>query len=376
MKTAGAGTCSGGQVFIGRTDSANQLIWWLGCRQGGTPAFAVGDKAGSYGSVTGTSVVTDGAWHHVVGRRDAVTNVISLYIDGQEQASTIQAFSSGFDSGADLDIGWLNLPGGYYFQGQLDEVALYKDSLDVNEIVRHYTQGSAGLQGGYCGCPSAVKVMPLGDSITLGLIPPASGDWNDYAVGCRQKLYIDLTTGGYTVDFVGSQQSGGLAVPPFEIDHEGHLGYYAVGGSPGDIASNVYNWLTANPADVVLLHIGTNDVAAGTQSASSVSTILDNIYAYNPNITVVLARIIKEKGYETQVTQYNNDVAAMAANRILTKGNKIVIVDQENALDYADDMAIDGIHPNQLGYDKMSGVWLTALQSFLPVCATARRLRR
>ena len=368
MKTDSAGSCPGGQVFIGRRDGTNELIWWLGCRQGGTPAFAVGDKAGSYISVTGTSLVTDGAWHHVVGRRDAGTNEISLYVDGQKQAVTIQDFTGGFDSAVDLNIGWLNMPGGFHFQGQLDEVALYKQVLGAADIVRHYYQGSAGLQGGYCGCSSPVRIMPLGDSITMGVIPPTIGSWNDYTGGYRQKLYIDLTTGGHTVDFVGSQQTGALAVPPFDSDHEGYPGYYAAGSTPpGDIASQVYNWLVANPADVVLLHIGTCDVNLGTQSAASVSAILDNIYAYNPDITVVLARIIKEQGYETQVTQYNHDVEAMALNRIATRGDKIVIVDQENALNYVDDMT-DGIHPNQLGYNKMADVWLNGLKSFLPVC--------
>ena len=48
-------------------------------------------------------------------------------------------FADGFDSsGAALNIGWLNLEGGYHFQGAVDEVALYHRALSEIEIRSHY----------------------------------------------------------------------------------------------------------------------------------------------------------------------------------------------------------------------------------------------
>ena len=106
------------------------------------------------------------------------------------------------------------------------------------------------------------KIMPLGDSITVGT-PGLDG--------YRKALYLDLFNSGFDVNFVGSQNSGtGL-----DNDNEGHEGW-----SADEIRDNVYVWLEENPADVVLLHIGTNDIRSGQDSAgivAEVGGILDNI---------------------------------------------------------------------------------------------------
>ena len=202
-----------------------------------------------------------------------------------------------------------------------------------------------------CGVP--VKIMPLGDSIT-------KGSQSSSLVGYRQQLYLSLTTNDYVVDFVGSQING---TDDFDKNHEGHSGR-----TDDWIASNVYSFLSTNPADVVLLHIGTNDLlqVPPDNSPNDIANILDEIDRYDENITVVLARIINRYPTTTTVTTFNNDVQTMALSRIAS-GDKIVIVDQENALIYPDDLA-DGIHPNLTGYNKMANVWLDALDNFLPVC--------
>ena len=102
---------------------------------------------------------------------------------------------------------------------------------------------------------STVKIMPLGDSITLGY----PGD-----EGYRKNLYLDMINSGFNVDFVGSQKNG----VGFDNDHEGYVGYQA-----NQIRDNVYGWLVNNPADVVLLHIGTNDVESGQDVAGIVSEV-------------------------------------------------------------------------------------------------------
>ena len=184
----------------------------------------------------------------------------------------------------------------------------------------------------------------------------------------RQKLYLDLTSAGYSVNFVGSLQSGNLLTPAFDTNHEGHPGYTAAScpSGAGELLPNVHNWLTANPADVVLLHIGTNDINYNCQSAANVSSVLDEIYRYNRDITVLLARIINQQTPIQAVTDFNNSVEAMAKTRI-ANGDRIIIVDQEHALTYPDDME-GTLHPTQAGYDKMAGPWLLSLNSFLPAC--------
>jgi lysophospholipase L1-like esterase len=212
-------------------------------------------------------------------------------------------------------------------------------------------------------CPSdIIKIMPLGDSITYGVTDANEVIDPSITVGYRQKLYLELVKFGYNVNFVGSLQTGESAKPLFDYDHEGHRG----GWRDDQIAANIYNFLTQNPADIVLLHIGTNDLDT---NPADVEQILNEIDRYSVNVIVILARIINRQSYSLTTTKFNDNVEKMALNRI-AKGDKILLVDMESALDYTIDMA-DNVHPNSVGYEKMADVWLEALLTILPLCEDA-----
>jgi lysophospholipase L1-like esterase len=207
-----------------------------------------------------------------------------------------------------------------------------------------------------------VTVMPLGDSITNGV---GSSDDN----GFRRALYLSMTGGGYTTEFVGTLTTGDST--DFDRDHEGHSGWHA-----NQIRDNIYNWLGTNPADIVLLHIGTNDIGGG-QSAPGIKTeidaILDNIDQFEADssmaITVFLAQIINRsdttssRGLETKEL---NDSLAVLADRRVAAGDDIVLVDLEHCLTYPGDLP-DGVHPDDAGYVKMADTWFSALDDFLGV---------
>lgn len=111
---------------------------------------------------------------------------------------------------------------------------------------------------------AAIRIMPLGDSITydnnVDDEPPTNPNARpiEERIGYRLPLWLNLTAGGYDVDFVGSveagQDAGQDADPPFDPDNEGHPGYTA-----DQVADFIYDgingWLQLNPADVILLYI-------------------------------------------------------------------------------------------------------------------------
>ena len=201
-----------------------------------------------------------------------------------------------------------------------------------------------------------IRVMPLGDSITVGENGPKDVPPPGYVIGYRQRLYERLTNAGYVIDFVGSQAEGDLAIPAFDTDHEGHSGC-----SDTQVADNLDNWLTTNPPDVILLHIGTNGLEVGTADEENILNIIDN---HDINTIVVLAKIINRQTYSSTTSQYNANLEQMALDRI-SLGDNIVIVDMENALNYPDDLYSE-LHPNSTGYEKMAETWFNALTSFLP----------
>jgi len=200
------------------------------------------------------------------------------------------------------------------------------------------------------------RIMPLGDSIT----------W-DYYFGeqrtdaqrhsYRNYLWYKLKEVGYDADFVGSRTTGSAIEPYFDGDNEGHIGW-----SSYDIAERVYHFLEMNPADIILLHIGTNDFDS---SPAGVEQILDEVDRFESengrHIEVILARIILLPSNSSLIREFNDNVEAMARRRI-DSGDDIHIVDMQSGagLDYQTDL-IDNIHPNDCGYEKMANVWFSAL---------------
>ena len=216
----------------------------------------------------------------------------------------------------------------------------------------------------FAKCNASIRIMPLGDSITEGI----SGSTND--IGYRRALYLSMTNSGYDIDFVGSQVHGKLT--DFDRNHEGHGGWRA-----DRIRDNVLNWLISNPADIVLLHIGTNDLWHDLQPAvdvaGEVNQILDIIdtyeATYNTPITVVLAQIIDldhnlASSAQIQVTADYYGAIEDLYNTRLAAGDRIALVDMYNALTYPADM-YDVAHPNDNGYDRMAEVWYEKLVAIM-----------
>ncbi len=202
---------------------------------------------------------------------------------------------------------------------------------------------------------AVTRIMPLGDSITRG--GGSSGQ-----TGYRRPLYFMLENAHYDVKFTGSLVNGDP--PDFDRDHEGHGSYRA-----DQVRDYVYSWLTAHPADIVLLHIGINDIAGGNEDVNEVADILKNIDRWeNDNatpVTVIVARIVlRWDGNDPETIAFNDAVEAMVQQRI-ADGDNLIMVDMEHALNYPDDL-YDGVHPNDVGYAKMAQVWDDALTAILP----------
>ena len=242
----------------------------------------------------------------------------------------------------------------------------------------HFRLPQRGVTRTYGNSSPPIRIMPLGDSITKGTGTCQEGDppdppdelyWN--CTGYRDFIWYSLESNGYAVDFVGSQGSqfqDDYLDPYHDNDHEGH------GGKTADwIRDRVYGpsdyFLLDNPADIVLLHIGTNDFNGSpppNDVVTEVSQILDKIDNYETDqgheVWVILAMIINrsdplsDKGQLT--TDFNLDLQAMAESRI---GDNILLVDMESALTYPDDLG-DTLHPNETGYSKMADEWFSALE--------------
>jgi len=198
LQTDSASTCAQNEVVVGRDDSSTSLHWWVGCENGGNAAFYLTDTGGTIAGAAGTTDLTDGSWHHVVAVRDAGAGEVRIYVDGVEEGAQSATYNAGFGSlTAALNIGWLNLSLGYYFDGVVDEVALYDVALPGGEIQRHYNEGEASP--GYCINPDiAVSKMAsawlvhAGDTVTYTYMVTSPGD-TPLSLGLRDDRCSPVT---------------------------------------------------------------------------------------------------------------------------------------------------------------------------------------
>jgi hypothetical protein len=144
----------------------------------------------------------DGLWHHVVAVHDAGTNTVYLYVDGnQVDVQTSAVFSGDFASDANLNIGWLNIAPFYYFNGSLDEIAVYNEALTATEVEDHYN-----AQGGPRYCVD-LDSDGVGDGEENA--GPNNGDGNeDGTPDMNQNTVASLLTDSGT-DYVTIETSAG-----------------------------------------------------------------------------------------------------------------------------------------------------------------------
>jgi lysophospholipase L1-like esterase len=205
-----------------------------------------------------------------------------------------------------------------------------------------------------------VRIMPLGDSITAG-----PGCW-------RAKLWNRLQTTGFTnIDFVGSVSDGGGCNPgfPYDFDHEGHGGFSATG-----IADNnqLPPWLDAARPDIVLMHLGTNDMWGGfiptATKLAAFTKLVGQMRANNPNMKIIVAQIIpmSQSACATcpaDVMAFDNALPGWAAG-LTTAQSPIVLADLWTGFDAVAD-TVDGVHPNDGGFQKMANAWYPPLAQVL-----------
>ena len=97
-------------------------------------------------TVASGSAINNGSWHHVVGTYASGTNGMKLYVDGTLQGqttATVQSFAGYWRAGAEHITGWTGNPTDDYFEGTLDELAVYTAVLTPAEITSHYTNATS-----------------------------------------------------------------------------------------------------------------------------------------------------------------------------------------------------------------------------------------
>jgi lysophospholipase L1-like esterase len=208
----------------------------------------------------------------------------------------------------------------------------------------------------------------LGDSITEG----NTSGVGYIAGGYRQSLYGHLTGDGFAPRFVGNSTTNPTATltATGNAGHNGYSGYRIDQIQSGIVNSN---WMSANP-DVVLLQIGTNDIAQNyglSTAADRLDSLVGDIVSLKPNARIVVAKIpgCQDQAFDGQVQVYNAAVAQKVASRAQL-GQKVSMVDMYSEMNYGrqtntlgQPLYADSWHPNQIGFDLMGAAWAGAVET-------------
>lgn len=235
----------------------------------------------------------------------------------------------------------------------------------------------------------AKRIMPLGDSITYGVThfsgPTGNQPDIEDAVGYRKTLYDRLIAEGYPVDFVGPESAGG-DTGLTDTDHAGFPGFEA-----DQVFNPVNTWFnasTANKTDIIMMHVGTNDLYqqdSTTLAVSEVSALVGNFQTWQTSndlpLTILAAKIIPPNPSAIQpvtalslgpiFTAFNAELETTLTasyNNAVNTTFQLHMVDQASALNAATDLTnltIDtvGLHPTDGGYAKMATTWYNSLIS-------------
>lgn len=205
---------------------------------------------------------------------------------------------------------------------------------------------------------SCAGIMPLGDSITVGV---NGGYRNDLYTGLRQ-------------DNCGVAYAGTLSDPNTRVadkHHEGHPGL-----TIGDIASSVNTWLASTQPNIILLMIGTNDTAwwsaeNADQIGARHNALIDQIQTARPNAWIFVASVPPQASAIIQPNNIDRAVLTQQLDAAIHKnvdarvaaGQHVRLVDVNSVLTTTD--LYDGIHPTELAHAKIARKFLEEIRSAL-----------
>lgn len=212
-----------------------------------------------------------------------------------------------------------------------------------------------------------VTIMPLGDSITQGYRGRDS---------YRRDLWLKLIEAGADVDFVGSMKNNFTGAPAhkdFDMDHEGHWGWRA-----DQILEKIDSWAARFKPDIVLMHLGTNDMGSQQdipETVVEIQKIIARLRRHNPGVTILVAQIIPVAftSANMRIMKFN-DALPDLAQALSSETSPIIIVNQFDGFDARRD-TYDGIHPNESGIKKMVGTWAAALHNVFANTGISRHIQ-
>ena len=261
--------------------------------------------------VTGTTDIRDGAWHHVAMTYDGSSSASGgiIYLDNVVESVTTPSDTLSMTIATTLsaEIGARALGSESFFDGNIDDVAMYDKELSAGEVTTIYNSGMPGdLRLG--GQPSnLVGYWRLGDGITSPFSNNSlkfEGTTNDYTEGRNQHDFannVDFSIGcwfrsinqGASQTLI-SKRDTGVPDAGYEIAYfSGQLTFILADNATGDVSVEfgaVNEWLDGRWHHVAATWEGTVGNAASNLifyvdgAVETPNVVLDSLAGTSSNV--------------------------------------------------------------------------------------------
>jgi fibronectin type 3 domain-containing protein len=206
FKTA---TTTGGKLIgFGNLQSGSSTSFDKQIYLGNDGKLRFGVNSGGLKVITTPNAYNDNAWHHVVAVQDG--SGTKLYLDGalavSGTATTNQSFTGYWRVGGDNLAGWPNVPTSAYFNGSIDEVAVYPKALSAATVLTHFALGTntppdtqapsvpSGLTAVAAGANVALTWTASSDDVAVTGYEVHRSATSGFAASAATKI-ADVTTG-------------------------------------------------------------------------------------------------------------------------------------------------------------------------------------
>jgi hypothetical protein len=123
--------------IVSKSQGVANINYLLLMHSDGSPYFSVTVSGAEKSTYNGTGTILPiGEWHHLVGTFDG-TN-LRYYYDGAMEGSITPTGGDLDTNNESVEIGKLIS----FFNGAIDNVAIYNEALSVGQIQQHYAQGA------------------------------------------------------------------------------------------------------------------------------------------------------------------------------------------------------------------------------------------
>ena len=231
--------------------------------------------------------------------------------------------------------------------------------------------------GGYEENAKAIRIAPIGDSITQGVTKDDQGDYPQY----RTTMAAHLAAHGYRPTLCGiwkyaDQDKAGVHAPDEWAWHTGVSGDAIITtDKSGGVLDNLHLYLDViGKPDVITLLIGTNDMGRNGKSAGETyvnwTNLVWEIVRQRPGVKIVASTILDRKdnadGVKAKVAAFNALLKAGMNAGNLPANLSLVDLFDAVPLATAGNFFSDELHPNWQGHAIMAKGFADGIMSACP----------